>query len=547
MKRIGERDIHTLRTMEERFEELLLLLNFLENSKGPQNSEGSEDSESSEDSEGPEEIELMMLSKDDYFALRHLFSEVEYWRRAWVVQGLACAPRVLLLCEDAELDWQVMSTFLRDRPYAGAFYNSFGLRHIAHKIIEETLIYPLQIEHQRWISQEFLLPLTQRAESVQRSTLFRVLARFRDRKSSDPRDKVYAFLGLAWENHGIVVDYTKSVEELFRDVTVSIINSSRNLDIICQNPFEPQDPDHLVDPSLKLPSSSASSKPDGTRLPTWVADLRLDGIDVLFAQRNIFNAGKTSCEVPCRLVGQRGQILVLKGCIIDRIGTILQDQSSSASTHEVMLMYLGRHVLDGAQLPSYKGTSIQGQNGESRLPEPALRAFWRTILKDCTKSPRIRRLTENEIEVLGTMNESTLLSKELDKKLLYSHRSSMEPMASAVSPEEFPYLDEDGELAIQFGQFMLSLKVLSGLVQSKDLEARYFDHRFMFVTSENGLFVKTRKHPREGDAIVVLDGAKVPVLLREVPKADIQEGTEIERTYQVVGPAYVHGLDGWRG
>ena len=39
-----------------------------------------------------------------------------------------------------------------------------------------------------------------------------------------------------------------------------------------------------------------------------------------------------------------------------------------------------------------------------------------------------------------------------------------------------------------------------------------------------------------GDVLVVLDGAKIPIVLRPVP------GDDLEEKFQVIGGAYVHGL-----
>ena len=70
------------------------------------------------------------------------------------------------------------------------------------------------------------------------ATLLDVLARFREAEASDPRDKIYGLLGLTSEDHGIVPDYSKSVQEVFIDATAAHINMTQTLDIVCQNPFK---------------------------------------------------------------------------------------------------------------------------------------------------------------------------------------------------------------------------------------------------------------------------------------------------------------------
>ena len=500
-------------------------------------------------------IEPMMLTFHQRYVLGELFSYAQYWRRAWVVQELSCAPCMILLCEGEELNWQLVSTFLRNQPYADAFHYSYSHGSGVSKLVQDTFRWALQAEHQRWILQNSFRPNT--TYDVQKSTLLDVLARFREKKSSDPRDKVYALLGLVSKDHGIIVDYSKSMEELFQEVTMSIINRSRNLDIICQNPFEPSNPSGLVDPLLGPPSvssfsdssdSAGSLEPNQDYLPTWVADLRVSEVDVLFAQRNIFNAGKTSCEMPRHLTGRGDKSLILRGCIIGRIGTILHSEYSTATIREIMLMYLGRHVLEESQLPPYNSIPAQAQHGEDRPTESVVRAYWRTLLKDCTKPPGMRRLTKTEIDSLGVMHEETLTSKERKTRSLYSYKSSVQSKAapsSTASTESFPYLDEDGELATYEGSQTDTMFGTMDPEQGKGLEERHRESDFMFVMSNNGLFVMARRHAREGDAIVVLDGGKVPMLLREIPKTGVKGRGGGGRVFQVVGPAYVHGwMDG---
>ena len=86
------------------------------------------------------------------------------------------------------------------------------------------------------------------------------------------------------------------------------------------------------------------------------------------------------------------------------------------------------------------------------------------------------------------------------------------------------------------------------LEQSSDLEERSGEQDFMFVVAENGLFLMVRKHSSQGDVVVVLDGAKVPMVLREAEVTGavaFAEDQTINKVYQVVGPAYAHGfMDG---
>ena len=122
-------------------------------------------------------------------------------------------------------------------------------------------------------------------------TLFDVLARFRDQRSTDPRDKIYGILGLVSEEHALKVQYQKTEAEVFAAATAELIRLRQDFDIICQNPWE-------------LPASLQSFR---RRLPCWVSDfgnripVLSDGNEsrnreFMFAQRQIFSASSSTCE-----------------------------------------------------------------------------------------------------------------------------------------------------------------------------------------------------------------------------------------------------------
>lgn len=76
------------------------------------------------------------------------------------------------------------------------------------------------------------------------------LVRFRHLDATDPRDKIYALLGLTQDSETIVhPDYTSSAVECYKRVAISIIRASGSLTI------------------FNLPSTSAACR--DPRLPSW--------------------------------------------------------------------------------------------------------------------------------------------------------------------------------------------------------------------------------------------------------------------------------------
>jgi hypothetical protein len=68
--------------------------------------------------------------------------------------------------------------------------------------------------------------------------LYTMLSTFWTSKATDPRDKIYALIGLttARDNLDLVIDYSAPIGKVFLDATKYILVSSRKLDVICSLP-----------------------------------------------------------------------------------------------------------------------------------------------------------------------------------------------------------------------------------------------------------------------------------------------------------------------
>ncbi|RFN45353.1 heterokaryon incompatibility protein 6, or allele [Fusarium flagelliforme] len=435
--------------------------------------------------------------------LRSVFVTPTIWKRLWVMQELSLAPRLTLVCKDAELDWDYLSALLKDEPYFDAFH-MYRSHSDNHPLWGEIFVTVKLIEDQRRLFRE--------AGQVH-SGLMDVLTRFREMESTDPRDKIFGLLGLVTEDHGIHIDYTKSVGELYQETTMALINLAGNLDILCQNPFEG------VAGHKALQQAEQS-------MPSWVAEFDAKHrycVAPIFAQREIFNAGLKHCKTPCPLGNGKGT-LALRGTILGTIKPILQDPSQEYLAKGIMDLYFDQEIASTASehiyAPSFNGKTVS--SGET-----CIRAFWRTLVKDCTIPPRMRRLREKEIEILDVTNQERLREEEIN---LFSFR-----IASDKYDSHSVYSYNLGE-RFDYGE-------LDDGSHTTEVRNDTIMGEFMFTMTENGLFVLGRRHVREGDVVVVLDGGKVPMILRKAEDKAVEE--ESEDLYRVVCAAYVHGfMDG---
>jgi Heterokaryon incompatibility protein (HET) len=410
---------------------------------------------------------IYLMRKRQRLLLEAVFLRPSLWSRIWIVQELACAPKVILRGGRYTLDWDLVSSFLADESYADAFHGPFGHGHVT-PAMEKIFSKAKKIEQQRKLMRRW-------RPGDHGLTLFDVLARFRDQKSTDPRDKVYGILGLVSEEHALKVQYQKTKAEVFAAATAELIRLRQDFDILCQNPWE-------------LPAAFQSSR---RRLPSWVADFgnqlpvlsdenENGNREFMFAQRQIFSASSSTCEGRWQVLD--GIILQLYGYMLDKIhARRQQDPSQTRQVDDRGLLY-------------WKG----GPNEEDIYKvtgETIFQALWRTWVTDCKAYP-ISRLDGGDIA-----HDSTIFQQLLGK----------------------PGLD-DGAWNKAFHK-----------LRSKTMWTRN-KKNWSFFTSQSGLFILARQHAMDGDVVAVVEGGKVPFILRPVGHR-----TARENCFEFVSPAYVHG------
>ncbi|KAI9149079.1 Heterokaryon incompatibility protein [Paramyrothecium foliicola] len=472
MRRLASKDVTTLKAMEDHWEgssasqpyRLMAQRGVLEDNQAATNRDG-------------DVHEKKLLYSEESTALYYMLSLPAVWNRVWVMQELAVAPKIQLVAGSLTLDWETISAFLGDSPYADAFHSVFSHGSVGR--IALTLFSGIQaIDHQRRIMQEV------KAGNGE-SKLLDVLARFRSKLSSDPRDKIYGLLGLTTDTLDIKPDYEKTTQQVYIDATRSIIDHAGHLDIICQSPWR--------SPRKRLLHKG---------LPSWAADFQEDGSVSLFAQRAIFNAGRPACERPCRIIDNTK--LCARGVALGVLAEIRQDdyavdgKRTNLYVRRVkrtellgltwLKLYLGVDLLKD---PSSKHTYVNG--------EPAFTAYWRTLLKDCSAFP-MTRLKEEQI--------------------LEADQAAKERLLDALQDGSDEAVDEE--------DWLPDPKMRNSLGRIVD--------DWTFAMTENGLYALILQPAKEGDVIACLDGGKVPMVLRPIRASDGGIG------YKFVNVAYVHGF-----
>jgi len=418
----------------------------------------------------------LYLSRLQRWNLQRVFSVPSIWLRIWVMQELACAPRIVLVAGHKTLDWELVDVFLDDTTYTDAFHMavSHSLKHDRNDI-GNTVFYAVKtVQNQRRITQ-----------GGGTSSLLDVLARFKNAQATDDRDKIYGLLGLVSEKERVDVDYGKTKAQVFTEAALAIINAEENLDLICQNPF-------------KRAKSKKNDRETGPS-PSWTPDFSQHTYKdydhqfstLLYGQRGIYRAGKPRCAVPCEVLP--GWRLRLQGCQLGRVAQ-LQDQWTSRTNRTIQegaewyQQWMSRYLNPDEESPPY------GPTGESMF-----RAFWRTLVLDGSAYP-VQRLTEQQVA-----GDEELFRQILGLDLALGSTDELHKLFWALA------------------SFRMATRVWM---------------RWRFAVSDHGHFIMIAEEVQEGDVITILDGARVPVILRQV-------GDPTENTYMVKGAAYVHGfMDG---
>jgi hypothetical protein len=431
---------------------------------------------------------LPLLTPENCEALKSVLSKPLVWRRIWIVQEIVRAKNVNLHFGRQKLSWSLVRKFHRlSSSFLGSRYEVIYYKILNTAALAFTIIHLRESRDEHLGSDDGNLAII----------LWHLY--LKSRVATDPRDMIFAFLGLINPQVlQISPDYTKSTEEIFVSFTRKAILNSGNLDSLCFG--------HITGTSLAYQKCF-----DGTQLvlPSWAIDFRGDSGARTFANffahgihsEQIFSAsGPTaaSLELEHGDPTLRSDALVLSGIWIDKVATAFEPIGSDWEWKEFRDMI--------REIPSEILTD------EYCTGEPGLPAVVRTLLAD--QEWQIHRLSVDRLQKYCITFE-WLMSEEGHSEV---KNTDADWRANMTDDEE----EREREL------FHFEL------VNSR---------HYRFCVTEKGFMALIPDIAKEGDILCVLYGSNYPHTLRPV--------LDKENIYQVVGNAYLHGfMDGevleWR-
>ena len=157
-------------------------------------------------------------------SLGHIVSR-PYFNRVWILQEVAVAQKAILQCGPALTKFRTLATasFVLHRSTALA---RFGFLLANIDLSQVLTIWILR----RMVQQHNAGVLPKEAEKELR--IVSLVKRFRHWEATNPRDKIYALLGLALnDSFEIIPDYQRPVEETYRAFAHAVLCSTDRLDL----------------------------------------------------------------------------------------------------------------------------------------------------------------------------------------------------------------------------------------------------------------------------------------------------------------------------
>lgn len=161
--------------------------------------------------------------KDEYMALAEGILMRPWWQRVWVIQEVAVARDLAMICGSRSISWPFLYRY-------SLFLNHF------HSTVAVEVICRVSDPKVAHTSMGTVMEMARVARKKQKPMpIDQLLEYCRPFTSTLPADKVYGVLGLVAGANAtsIVPDYAKPASTVYAQVTKSIIESSHKLDFIC--------------------------------------------------------------------------------------------------------------------------------------------------------------------------------------------------------------------------------------------------------------------------------------------------------------------------
>ncbi|KAI0977567.1 heterokaryon incompatibility protein-domain-containing protein [Xylaria arbuscula] len=418
-------------------------------------------------------------------ALNDLF-ERAWWHRVWTVQESVLGPTLTFVCGSRQLPAQQafdvaycwfkhMYTCCQD-PWYTIFKSTAGQPGLG-----DVCTALRKIKEMRTSRGQFKFT--------------HIISKFMSRHCSDPHDKVYGLLGFANTEEAAFIspDYSKSVGQLYQEVSLALMQHTGNLDILSMRYPRP----------VNLAASRAGS------LPSWVPDwsVHLDhsvlhDIDDRLSCVSFYRAsGDTRCHVEATPSGS----LLVRGKFVCDVSLLSSDENHLDATSLKAFFQEWRRLVGVDKDPD----RLYAKSASATISD----AFWQTLC--CSLIPD--RDEPREKAMHRTTDDSP-------------HNSWFDSWWEWLEEHD---CDPHKLMDIRTEYSRAEINVMGGLVSTS------INMRRLFMSEGDGWIGLVPADACVGDKVVLLEGGRVPYILRPVDKRE--KDSEVD-CYELIGPAYVHDV-----
>ena len=436
----------------------------------------------------------------------NILMDCSWWQRIWVVQETVLAPKASIILGSIVAPWPMLvkATIKCElhRHCCKSFSSAFAfegenvLLKFSRTILDFADIKGISSapngKGKEKETDSHSSSRTQVTEIVN-VNLLSLLWKFKSRKSSDDRDKVYALTGLVtnWEHsEPLEPDYSLDGTQVFRQTALHILQGGGCLDILIGNPDKTKYP--------QLPSWA----------PDWTSPQEPHEVELLFSTQ-LFEASLNSVA-DCHVV--TSSIISLRGFRLSTVDYVSEFTLSKTDGKVVAVDTWKAWWAVCKWTPakplerSFSGFFDTEANFSDR--------FWRTLCFDLIRDP--------------------------DSPTGY-RRASCEDRAAFKSWLRYVDLDQDPrpKPASLLGESYLQNSAVN--VMDHSIRVATLDRCF-FTCSDDSIGLGP-KQAQASDEVFILLGGRTPFILRSVGVQCV--GGQLRTVYTLIGSCYIHGaMDG---
>lgn len=435
--------------------------------------------------------------QSQWVALRNFFSR-RWWTRIWTIQEFVVPSHVSLWCDMRSISRTAIcgALWVADRGNITGFKDTIAFHHAWNRrrawALRTALITPGGFD----------------------PSLLSLAAYFCSNEATNDRDRLYGLLAIATERHGLEVNYSWTVDEVYLKFAQSFIKLHQSLDIIC--------------------FASLFRAAVGSSLPSWVPDWRHRVVPLvvplmvsqsskteignLRPPRTMEYAGKTVLYSACMArkaeYNFEGSALYARGIIIDAVDGLVGAQNldlvqSSVEPPSMPNADMTRSSMDilMAVCRSLTWGSMDRYLRYAMPVEEFYRDFYHLCLLAARSSDSVSKEFCQWFDHVGSLR---IQGRSLENLICDAQQSSTGP-AIGYAPEQNEYIQDSF-----YGRFVDTVERMS----------------LRLMISSGSRLGMAPRGAMKGDLVCILFGCSVPVLLRK---------TQDEEHFTLVGECFLDG------